>query len=95
MSSNTNHQDSCSSAVQICDITGTYHAVQRDELIRMAQDCITEQFTRGEALSSPTKSAEYIRVLLASYEHEVFYALWLDSQHQVLNAQELFRNGLS
>ena len=26
-----------------------------------------------------------------SFEHEVFYALWLDSKHQVLKAQELFR----
>ena len=29
--------------------------------------------------------------MLGSYEHEVFYALWLDSKHQVLKAQELFR----
>jgi DNA repair protein RadC len=42
-------------------------------------------------MTSPKKSADYLQVLLGSYEHEVFYAIWLDSQHQVLNAQELFR----
>ena len=77
--------------VQICDVTGTYHVIQRKELIKTAQGCIAEQFNRGEAMTGPKKSADYFQVLLGSYEHETFYVLWLDSQHQVLKAQELFR----
>lgn len=62
----------------------------REELIETAKSCICEIFVRGEAISSPAQSADYIQVLLAGYEHEVFYAMWLD-QHQVIKAQELFR----
>jgi DNA repair protein RadC len=91
MSNNKNHKDIHSDTVQICDNKGAYHIVQRHELIKKAQSCITEQFIRGESITSPKSSANYFQVLLGNYEHETFYALWLDSQHQVLKAQELFR----
>jgi len=91
MSNNKKFNDIHSNTVQICDITGTYHAIHFKELIKAAQGCVAEQFIRGEAMTSPKKSADYFQVLLGHYEHEVFYALWLDSQHQVLKAQELFR----
>ena len=91
MSNNKNLKDIHSGTVQICDVAGTYHAIHFKELIKTAQSCIAEQFIRGEAMTSPKKSADYFQVLLGSFEHEVFYALWLDSKHQVLKAQELFR----
>lgn len=91
MSNNTNHKDTSTDTIQICDITGDYHIVQRQELIKKAQSCITQLFIRGEAMTSPKKSADYFQVLLGGYEHETFYALWVDSQHHVLKAQELFR----
>jgi DNA repair protein RadC len=91
MSNNTDQNDRLKGTVQIRDITGAYHIVQRTELIKTAQTCITEHFSRGEAMTSPKKSADYFQILLGNYEHETFYALWLDSQHQVLKAQELFR----
>src|SRR5690554_2806395 len=91
MSNNKIIKDIHSDTVQICDVTGTYHVIQRKELIKIAKSCIAEQFIRGEAMTSPKKSADYFQILLGSYEHEIFYALWLDSQHQVLKAQELFR----
>ncbi len=91
MSNNKNFKDIHSDTVQICDVTGTYHVIHFNELIKTAQGCIAEQFIRGEAMTCPKKSTDYFQVLLGSFEHEVFYALWLDSQHQVLKAQELFR----
>lgn len=77
--------------VHIADVSGIYHAVERNELLKTAQDSITDKFMQGEALTSSNKTADYLQILLGNYEHEVFYAIWLNSQHQVLNAQELFR----
>ena len=88
MSSKINNKDI---TVQICDVAGIYHMVERDEVIETARSCITESLSRGEAMTSPSASARHIQVLLGGYEHEVFFVLWLDSQHQILAANELFR----
>ena len=38
---------------------------------------------------------DYLRLHLAGLLHEVFFALWLDSQHRLLVAEELFRGTLA
>ncbi|NQY38154.1 MAG: hypothetical protein HRT37_25065 [Alteromonadaceae bacterium] len=81
--------------VHIADVSGIYHAVERAELIKVAQNSITDKFIQGEALTSSIKTANYLQVLLGDYEHEVFYAIWLNSQHKVLKAQELFRGTIN
>ncbi len=91
MNINTNFKDILTDTIQICDITGKYHAVQRNALIKLAQECIVELFVRGEAMINSQITAHYLQVLLGNYEYEVFYALWLDNQHHVLCGQELFR----
>jgi DNA repair protein RadC len=47
------------------------------------------------ALTSPGAVRDYLRLSLASREHEVFVCIWLDAQHRVLQAQELFRGTLT
>ncbi|WP_134459996.1 RadC family protein, partial [Pseudomonas aeruginosa] len=49
---------------------------------------------RGRALTSPKEVFSHLQALLASYEHEVFALLMLDSRHRVLAFQELFRGTL-
>ncbi len=49
----------------------------------------------GDALSSPTAVRDYLRLLLHDREHEVFAAVFLDAQHRVLAAEELFRGTLT
>ncbi len=46
-------------------------------------------------MTSPGAVTDYLRLLLASREHEVFVALFLDGQHRVLVAEELFRGTLT
>jgi DNA repair protein RadC len=48
-------------------------------------------FSRGEALTSPDKAKDCIKLKLAPYEHEVFVCLFLDNQHRVIACDELFR----
>jgi DNA repair protein RadC len=49
----------------------------------------------GAALTSPSAVREYLRLLLAERDHEVFVCLWLDAKHRVLKCEELFRGTLT
>ena len=85
-------ESTCDTGVQVCDVSGVYRTIQRENLIKSAQNCIVDRMeSHGETLDSSEKSAAYLQVLLGDYEHEVFYTVWLDSKHRVLDAQELFR----
>ena len=43
------------------------------------------------AFTSPNTVKDYLRTKLAGFEHEVFAALFLDSQHRLIEYTELFR----
>lgn len=49
----------------------------------------------GEYLKSPGQVRAYLMLRLAEQEHEVFAALFLNSQHQLIEYQELFRGTLT
>jgi len=50
---------------------------------------------RGDALGSPQAVRDYLRLKIADREHEVFVALFLDSQNRLISADELFRGTLA
>lgn len=62
------------------------------ELVRRL---LTEEMRGGSALTSPGAVRDYLRLTLADKAHEVFVCLWLDAQHRVLAAEELFRGTLT
>jgi DNA repair protein RadC len=62
------------------------------ELVRRAA---REALARGAALTSPEAVRDYLRLLLAGRACEVFVVLFLDSQHRLIAADELFRGSLS
>lgn len=47
------------------------------------------------ALTSPQAVRDYLRLRIAHLEHEVFIVLFLDSQHRLIAAEELFRGTLA
>ena len=49
----------------------------------------------GSALTSPQAVRDYLRLSLGGREHEVFVAIFLDAQHRVISADELFRGTLT
>ena len=49
----------------------------------------------GECLRSPGQVRAFLMLRLAENEHEVFAALFLNSQHQLIEYQELFRGTLA
>jgi DNA repair protein RadC len=48
-----------------------------------------------DQLSSPGSVRDYLRLLLAGKEHEVFVVVLLDAQHRVLGCEEMFRGTLT
>lgn len=62
------------------------------EIVRRAG---RETLSRGDVLTSPEAVRDYLRVLLLAQECEVFVALFLDSQHRLIAAEELFRGTLA
>ena len=49
----------------------------------------------GECLSSPGQVRAYLMLHLAELEHEAFMVLFLDAQHRLIEARELFRGTLT
>lgn len=63
--------------------------------IEISRRVLLARSKTASALTSPGSVRDYLRLSLASREHEVFVCIWLDAQHRVLEAQELFRGTLT
>jgi len=68
---------------------------QLQAVLAMARRALGEEMRQRDALSSPTAVRDYLRLKLAGLPHEVFMAVFLDTQNRVLAAEELFRGTLS
>lgn len=58
---------------------------------------ILEERARYDAISftEPRSVADYLRLRVGGLEHEMFGVLWLDAQHRLIDAEELFRGTLT
>ena len=76
---------------------GTYvltEPVTTEEILAMANQLARARVTKGKALTSPSLTYSCLQTLLQGYEREVFAILFLDSQHRVINFEELFQGTL-
>ncbi|AEB58862.1 DNA repair protein RadC [Ectopseudomonas mendocina NK-01] len=62
-----------------------------DQILSMARQAIDQKYQRGALFTAPDLVKGYLRTKLVGFEHEVFAALFLDSQHRLLEYVELFR----
>ncbi len=60
-------------------------------VLEMARRHLKETLKRGSALSSPDVTRHYLISQLRGHAHEVFACLFLDSQHRIIQFEELFR----
>ncbi len=74
---------------------GSAKYAQLQAVLEMAKRALAEPMKERDAFSSPTAVRDYLRLHLSGLLHEVFFALWLDSQHRLLVAEELFRGTLA
>jgi DNA repair protein RadC len=66
-----------------------------DTLIAQALAVLGQRIRRYDHLASPSAVRDYLRLLLAGREHEVFVVVLLDAQNRVLSCEELFRGTLT
>ncbi|GAB1233358.1 DNA repair protein RadC [Ferrigenium sp. UT5] len=69
--------------------------VQLQAVLEMARRALREEMKVGDALNSPRAVREYLHLLLQGRRQEVFVALFLDAQHRVIAAEELFQGTLT
>ncbi|GKW48605.1 RadC family protein [Halomonas sp. NCCP-2165] len=76
------------------EVAGTYRitdTVTEAELLSIAKAFARRRLAKGRKITQPALAFEYLQILLQEYEHEVFSAVFLDSQHRVISFEELFR----
>ena len=74
---------------------GMAKAAQLKASFELARRALTQDMVARDALSSPGKVRDWLRLKLASRPHEVFMALWLDAQNRLIRADELFTGTLT
>jgi DNA repair protein RadC len=74
---------------------GSAKLAQLKAALELARRALKEELSSRDALSSPRAVRDYLRLLLAGREQEVFVALLLDAQHRVIASEELFRGTLT
>ena len=68
---------------------------QLQAVVEMARRSLSEQIGERDAMTSPRAVREFLTLSLGSRPHEVFVALFLDSQNRLLLSEELFRGTLT
>ncbi|MCI0654060.1 MAG: DNA repair protein RadC [Methylococcaceae bacterium] len=64
---------------------------QLQAVLEMAKRHLRETLQRGDPLSNPKDSRDYLSAQLRRHPYEVFAGLFLDNQHRVIQFEELFR----
>ena len=67
----------------------------RPAVVQQALTLLECEVREADALVSPEAVRDYLRLLLADRPHEVFAVVFLDAQHRVLDAVEMFRGSLT
>jgi len=65
--------------------------VSKNDMYHLMLDILKEEYFRPDQLTSPEKTRCFLQVKLGKLEHEVFGIVFMDSQHQVIAYEELFR----
>ncbi len=84
-----------SNDLYIYDADGLTRTATQDEILDAARSILARRIRRGRALSSPRHTRDYLRLELATREHEIFAILFLDNRHRVIEFVPLFRGTVS
>jgi DNA repair protein RadC len=74
---------------------GAAKSAQFIAALELARRSMDERLKERAALTSPSAVRDYLRLVLASREHEVFVCIWVDAQHKVITVEEPFRGTLT
>ncbi len=80
------------SQAEFCQHNGLGDAkyAQLQAVMELAKRHLFEQLSRGDALSSPAQTRQFLSAQLAGYPHEVFACLFLDNRNRVIAFEKMF-----
>ncbi len=67
---------------------------QLQAVLELTRRHLGEELQRGEAITSPGKTREFLIAQLRDRPHEVFCCFYLDTRHRMIGFEELFRGTL-
>ena len=74
----------------------TLNTIEEDAIIKSALEILDCRLRNpGQTFDSPAKLRQFLRLLLAEREHEVFLVILMDSQNRMIHSEELFRGTLT
>lgn len=76
-------------------VQGHYAPASADQILEAAREAIDLKMLRGVAFHSPEVVKNYLIMKLAGLEHEVFAALFVDSQNRLIEYVEIFRGSIN
>lgn len=81
------------SCADFCEIPGLGQSKysQLQAALEMGRRYLQSEISRGNVLDSPQATRDYLSLKMQHLRHEAFACLFLDSQHQVIAFEELFR----
>jgi len=65
--------------------------LREQRLLERARQILLRRIQQNTCLSNPTEAKYYLRLQVGHLQHEVFGCLFLDNQHAVIAAEEMFR----
>ena len=74
---------------------GLAKSAQLQAALELSRRALKEELAARDVLSSPRAVRDYLRLVFAGRQHEVFVVLLLDAQHRVIACEELFRGTLT
>ncbi len=77
------------------DMWITYKADTEEQILEAAERILRKRLERQGKIREPGEAASYIRAYCAHLEHEVFGCVFLDTRHQILAIEILFRGTIN
>ncbi|MGH8763427.1 MAG: UPF0758 domain-containing protein, partial [Nitrosospira sp.] len=80
-----------------CQVPGMGPAkyAQLQAVLEMARRALGETLKAGDTMNSPKSVRDYLRLILEGRKHEIFVAIFLDSQNRAIATEELFNGTLT
>lgn len=70
-------------------------AIQKDELYKLVLQLVEEDHRNRTTLNSAQAAKDYLHMKLIHQDYESFYVTFLNSQHQVLSIEEMFKGTIN
>ncbi|MFV2059188.1 MAG: DNA repair protein RadC [Gammaproteobacteria bacterium] len=74
---------------------GSAKYAQLQAVVEMSRRHLGESMVKSDILKDPDATKQFLHAKLRDYDHEVFAALYLDSQHHVIYFEELFHGSIA